>query len=163
MARNRYLSKSVISLAQQGFRLSAAYPQFKSTAGSRYRASWQGTLQPTELSNIYTVEISYILGRRPDIHVLDPHLQVHPDHKRLPHVYSGNSLCLYSFGEWYPGLYIANTIVPWISLWLFFYEIWIVTGNWKGGGTNPEWPQHREESCSSKQDFSVGALSHLLG
>ena len=24
--------------------------------------------------------------------------------------------------------------MPWVSLWLFFYEIWVVTGEWLGGG-----------------------------
>lgn len=29
---------------------------------------------------------------------------------------------------------IANTIVPWTSEWLFYYEIWLATGQWHGGG-----------------------------
>jgi len=143
MARNRYLSKSALSTVQQGFRLHALFPQFTATGRTRGRGVWRGTVKPSELSDTYTVQISYVPPKRPDIHVVDPPLQLHPDHKRLPHVYTGNSLCLYTFGEWHPGLYIADTIIPWISLWLFFYEIWILTGNWKGGGTNPEWSQHR--------------------
>jgi hypothetical protein len=144
MARNRYLPRTAVCLALQGLRLLATYPQFETRASSRQRAVWRGTLQPTELSNVYTVEIAYTLAQRPDVRVLDPQLEVHPNRKRLPHVYPGNKLCLYTFGEWYPGLYIANTIVPWISLWLFFYEIWLLTGKWKGGGTHPDWSQHRD-------------------
>lgn len=144
MARNRYLPRTAVGLALQGHRLLAAHPQFETRSSSRQRAVWRGTLQPTELSDVYTVEIAYTLAQRPDVHVLEPQLKLHPDHKRLPHVYPGNSLCLYTFGEWYAGLYIANTIVPWISLWLFFYEIWLATGRWKGGGTHPDWSQHRD-------------------
>ena len=32
---------------------------------------------------------------------------------------------------------IAETIVPWASEWLFYYEIWKGTGEWYGGG---DWP-----------------------
>lgn len=166
MVRNRYLPRTGVGLALQGLRLLAAYPQFEVKSRSHQRAVWRGTLQPTELSDVYTVEIDYTLSRSPDVHVLDPQLKLHPDHKRLPHVYPGNRLCLYTFGEWYPGLYIANTIVPWISLWLFFYEIWLLTGKWKGGGAHPQWSQHRNEGppiskheCGSMQaDFSLEPL-----
>lgn len=33
---------------------------------------------------------------------------------------------------------IANTILPWTSLWLYYYEIWLGTGKWEGGGDHPE-------------------------
>jgi hypothetical protein len=29
---------------------------------------------------------------------------------------------------------LADSIVPWASEWLFFYEFWLVTGEWDGGG-----------------------------
>ncbi|MDR1087483.1 MAG: hypothetical protein LBL16_04560 [Endomicrobium sp.] len=28
-------------------------------------------------------------------------------------------------------------IIPWISLWLIFYEIFEITGEWTGGGISP--------------------------
>jgi hypothetical protein len=40
---------------------------------------------------------------------------------------------------------IADTIVPWLILWLFYYEIWHVTGEWKGGGVHPPSPK-RDDS-----------------
>lgn len=36
--------------------------------------------------------------------------------------------------EWNSGMLIANTIIPWASGWLFFYEFWLATGQWFGGG-----------------------------
>ena len=27
-----------------------------------------------------------------------------------------------------------NTIVPWIADWLYYYEVWLFTGEWEGGG-----------------------------
>ena len=35
---------------------------------------------------------------------------------------------------------IADTIVPWTAEWLVHYEIWLVTGEWYGGG---DWPPRR--------------------
>ena len=29
---------------------------------------------------------------------------------------------------------IATSIVSWLVLWLYYYEIWRVTGEWLGGG-----------------------------
>jgi hypothetical protein len=53
----------------------------------------------------------------------------------LPHFNPDNTLCLYhSAKEWTPAMYLAETIVPWASEWLFHYEIWKGTGEWRGGG-----------------------------
>ena len=32
---------------------------------------------------------------------------------------------------------LATTIVPWCSEWLFYYELWLATGEWLGGGVHP--------------------------
>jgi hypothetical protein len=37
-------------------------------------------------------------------------------------------------------LSIADTIVPWTAEWLVHYEIWLMTGEWYGGG---DWPPRR--------------------
>jgi hypothetical protein len=48
-------------------------------------------------------------------------------------------LCLYHPREksWHNELLLSEVIVPWISEWLLFYEIWSITGEWKGGGSHP--------------------------
>jgi len=33
---------------------------------------------------------------------------------------------------------MGRTILPWTSLWLHFYEIWLVTGVWHGGGEHSD-------------------------
>ena len=38
------------------------------------------------------------------------------------------------FGEWNPTMLLSRTIVPWASEWLLFYELWVITGVWLGGG-----------------------------
>ena len=34
-------------------------------------------------------------------------------------------------------LRIIDTIIPWTQEWLYFYEIWLLTGEWRGGGHTP--------------------------
>ena len=65
--------------------------------------------------------------------------------KDLPHINRDGSLCLSVLGDWEPWMYIADYVVPWASAWLFFYEEWHATGNWFGGGTHPDKPEHRSD------------------
>jgi len=36
--------------------------------------------------------------------------------------------------EWHAGMLFVQTIIPWMSEWLYFYEIWLCCGKWLGGG-----------------------------
>ena len=58
------------------------------------------------------------------------------DGKLVPHVYRDHSLCLFypRYQEWDYKASWAETIIPWTSLWLYYYEIWLQTGEWLGGG-----------------------------
>jgi hypothetical protein len=40
-------------------------------------------------------------------------------------------------GEWNSSRFISETIVPWTSLWLFYFEEWLLSDEWKGGGVHP--------------------------
>jgi hypothetical protein len=33
---------------------------------------------------------------------------------------------------------LDQTVVPWASLWLFYFEEWLASDVWKGGGIHPE-------------------------
>lgn len=70
----------------------------------------------------------------PDLHAL-------ADGRKLPHVYADHppKLCLYlprAF-EWGRHLRLDRTIVPWTGLWLFYFEEWLWSDEWKGGGVHP--------------------------
>jgi hypothetical protein len=41
-------------------------------------------------------------------------------------------------------MFIDKTIVPWCYLWLFYFEDWLATGEWKGGGIHPETPDGKD-------------------
>jgi hypothetical protein len=91
-------------------------------------------LQPSPASQTYTVTLTYRHGRHPQVSVTDPSLTLYPGATALPHVYPGNELCLSYPGEWTHNMLLAHTIVPWTSEWLLHYELWLITGQWAGGG-----------------------------
>jgi len=103
----------------------------------RGRLGWTGELQPSPLSETYTVSISYATGERaPTVTVLRPELRA-AGVDSLPHVYTQDRLCLYYPWQWTDDKLITRTILPWASEWLFHYEIWKATGTWHGGGHEP--------------------------
>ncbi len=133
----RYPKRKKLTIIQQAVALRHLYPESNYSAHLN-RLSWTGVLQPTALSREYTVSVEYNLGKSPRTCVVDPILLV-PAGQTLPHVYSQKEqhLCLYyPFGnsEWNSSMCIARTIVPWASEWLFYYELWLATGKWLGGG-----------------------------
>lgn len=131
MAKHRRGGRSV---AQQGFALRARFPASE-IALRRDRLCWTGALQPTPLSRTYQVRVGYALGQMPLVRVVSP-LISRPG-EQLPHTWQDGSLCLHESSEWSSRMAIADTIVPWAAEWLLFYEIWLATGSWEGGG---EWP-----------------------
>lgn len=126
-------------MAQQVMRMTICHPQLKpSWRGTR--ATWTGLLQPSAASGEYRVRVDYRLGDSPKVSVLSPPLRRREDGGPIPHVYPGNRPCLYlpRSGEWDPNMFIAETIVPWTALWLLYYEGWLATGEWLGGGQHPD-------------------------
>lgn len=133
-----YFAKKKLSLAHQDFRMRTLHPQFTSRLG-RGTIVWIGSITPTEDSRTYTVKVEYRSSSNPLVSVIDPPLQKRSDDRPIPHIYAGDYLCLYKpkYLEWTSQDYIAETIVPWTSLWLYFYEVWLATGEWLGGGEHP--------------------------
>jgi hypothetical protein len=103
---------------------------------------WDFETQPTPLSRVYTLQIVYPQGRTPRVVVREPDLVALAGGRRLPHVYEQKPphLCLYlpGTGEWDNSMRISVTIVPWAILWLFYFEEWLESDDWKGGGIHPK-------------------------
>jgi hypothetical protein len=72
-------------------------------------------LQPTPASRRYTLHLVYRHGTRPRVTVTDPPLHLYSGARHLPHVYTGNVLCLNYPGEWQEDMLLADTVVPWAS------------------------------------------------
>src|SRR6267143_4052981 len=63
-----------------------------------------GDLQPTPMSILYRIRVTYRLQKDPEVHVVQPALRDRSSKDRIPHVYPGNRLCLFltGVGEWRP-------------------------------------------------------------
>lgn len=130
--------------SQQSVRLTNAFPTFKQVArGNPF--VWEGTIQPTALSASYRVRITYFHERRPLVDVLSPKLVPREEGGRIPHTFRPGRICLHMPGAWDSTMYIHQTIVPWTSLWLYYYEMWHATGEWLGGGHESSSPKDKDE------------------
>lgn len=134
MSDNRH-----ITIAAQLSVLDKYFPSGKTRFKTQTQLRWEMDVIPSPNSTTYRIRIDYTISKVPNIFVIDPpKLKRAEGQDKLPHVYStvDQKICLYypRIGEWKETMFIAKTLVPWASEWLFFYEIWVLTGEWKGGG-----------------------------
>lgn len=105
------------------------------------RVTWRGRVRPTPLSRAYDIRLDYQAGDTPRVIVEGPNLRGLAKGRRLPHVYAQDParLCLYlpGTGEWRPELRLDATMLPWSVIWFFYFEDWLETDEWKGGGEHP--------------------------
>jgi hypothetical protein len=116
--------KKALTLPHQSFKIIQRYPSFRYSK----KGYWLGKLRPSSLSPLYTVKIIYD-WYRPKVFILDPKID-----DDSPHRYPDGSLCLYypSDKSHHDGLFIADTIIPWTSEWLYYYEKWLEDEIWWG-------------------------------
>ena len=177
-----------LSVHQQDRHLRSEFPSFRLCLDADWIGIWEGMVCP--IAQPYRLRVLYFSQRRfvtwrlgnpyVSVTVLDP--PVGPDPRgtgeRVPHVYALGCppafprLCLYDpvTDEWAPDLPIATTIIPWAIDWLFFYEEWVCTGEWKGGGRHPEvGPEPCPQPVASnpvnlaRRARSLNAAFHSLG
>lgn len=108
------------------------------------RLLWEFPIQPTAVSRLYTARLEYRETKAPRVLILSPDLTALAGERahKIPHVYSHTHpvrLCLYdpSKWPWTPHMAFATTIVPWTYLWLYYFEEWLFSNEWKGGGEHP--------------------------
>lgn len=101
---------------------------------------WEYRDRPTPLSREYLIRIEYKRGDIPRVFVRDPDLTALAGGREIPHVYKNPlHLCLYlpRSGEWDGTMRIDQTFVPWALVWLYYFEEWLGSNEWKGGGVHP--------------------------
>lgn len=133
-----YAPKHKLGLHEQSAFMKFWWPDF-ATAVRGGRLTSVGNLVPSPLSATYTVRIALQGSGRPEVRVVTPELKAREDGEPIPHMYGQERLCLYLpwARQWTSEKPIAVTIVPWTSMWLYFYEVWRATGEWLGGGVEP--------------------------
>lgn len=137
----RAASLSILSPEQQWLRLKSS-PICRGHGYVRHgELVWEFEARPSPLSRSYTLRIQFKRRGLPSVFVVAPDLNLLADGRPLPHVYSTKPvrLCLYfpKSGEWSLDKSIADTIVPWAYLWLLYFEDWLITDEWQGGGKHP--------------------------
>ncbi len=123
--------------------MKSRYPQFKAKKRGRFDIDFIGDLKVSPLFPTYTVLINYRGDLRPYVKIIMPALVEDP-----PHFYKeSKTLCLYhpQNYNWTKEKLIAKDILPWTAAWIYFYEVWLQTGNWYG----PE-ADHIENSLKSE-------------
>ena len=113
------------------------WPSFDSRIIRRKKLMCTGELQPDPSFSTYEVRITLEFKRYPVSRVLSPCLQRRSESDAIPHVFDGAKdprPCLFYKQQWHGSMALSNTIVPWLLEWLYFYEMWQVTGHWHGGG-----------------------------
>jgi hypothetical protein len=136
MERGRELmqNKPPLSIDVQVRSLRESYPLGQFALADDLRLRWFCNLRPAPLADNYFVQFDYALGGIPHARVVAPCLVV-PAGERLPHVFPDGAICIYDCragkDEWNPRMPLAD-IVPWAELWLYYYETWLVTGEWYG-------------------------------
>ena len=132
-----------LKLIEQKVEMEQVYPEAQAYIKDGV-LTWIGIVKPTPFSKDYVIMIEYKIGKSPKTWLINETLDTET-YEQIPHNYevdlfSGKiRLCLYKPGrkEWQPNSSIAKTIIPWAIEWLFYYEVWQVTGEWLGGGEHP--------------------------
>ena len=101
------------------------------------------SISPTVFSRLYRCVLVLTPARSPQMFVVNPDLRALAKGQPLPHIYHydgpGVRLCLWlpRKNEWLPQMRLLETSVAWTSEWLNYFEEWLVTGEWAGGGEHP--------------------------
>lgn len=151
-----------ISLVHQAGALKSYFPDSAITRKNEKELVWICSITPSPLSPTYKLKLHYKCNKGAKVYVLAPKpLELAEGKDKLPHVYSTpeQRLCLYypSGDEWNTGMYYVHTLIPWACEWLCHYEIWVGTGEWRGGGIHHETEaekqanQQKEETDESKK------------
>ncbi len=171
-------------LPEQNDRLHARFAGFRTLLLEPRRAIWEGVLRPT--SQTYDVRVDFELPAHfalnattyeyyPRVYVLRPELEEHPDYELgpIPHVWWDRryrrqpNLCLFRplKNEWSWDDAIADTTLPDASEWLFFYEFWLATGRWRGGGEHAGDPLKCNDNTEtlSRDALSASGTAALAG
>lgn len=138
-----------ITLAQQQFALQAKYNDSITTLEIKKSVLRCNVMvKPTAQSREYKLSIEYKINGVPKAYLINQGLLKSVNDKP-PHLYeckySGDGkerlrLCLFLPGtnEWNRNMMVADTFIPWAVEWLYYYEVWRMTGKWLGGGHDGE-------------------------
>ena len=141
MSKKKYTKIKSYRLIDQLVAIKIRYPESKVHIKNGV-LHWSGYLRPTALSRTYHVVVDYKAKKRPVVRLLGDNIKGldksnFPHKFNIDHVKKHVDLCLHLAHEFNSSMLIADTIIPWAVEWLYFYEIWLTTNVWCGGGKHP--------------------------
>jgi hypothetical protein len=125
-------------------------------------------IQPTIMSRTYKILMVYVQGYPPYAYILSPSLEeLHEPELKIPHLYDYERyrLCLYypHLNEYNSKEEIGEQFIPWIQLWLYYFEEWLSSKEWKGEGVEPDDEIDREYNPKHKtKDSKVKKLKKKM-
>lgn len=124
-----------VGIREQGAWVRSRYPDFTYKVSGGLLVC-RGRVRPSPISQVYQVEIHYRVGKWPRAFVQGGQLQPLLPGGKIPHTYGPAEPCLFypSRQSWRSDMKLASTLIPWLCIWLAFYEMWRATGEWYGGG-----------------------------
>lgn len=138
MVQKNFFKQKYIPFVVQGCLLQKDYPKSKWSV-EKNQLFWSGIIKPSPLSREYQIKMVCKSGKKPKVILYGEKIEG-IEKKDFPHHYRINQekqeveLCLHLPLEFNYSCSIADTIIPWIQEWLYYYEIWLTTGEWRGGG-----------------------------
>lgn len=142
------------ALELEALNLEGAHLKFRSGRALHYRFR----VSPSDYGRVYECELRMKPdGRAPEMFVLSPDLTMVAGESKLPHVYPstglGTKLCLWrpKKREWLPQMQLMDTYIAWTAEWLWYYEDWLTTGTWHGGGEHPRSRRKRWQQQGTKR------------
>ena len=142
MVNKHFLKKKLTTIPIQVYNIKKKYKNVKFIENTDNKLKIIVKLQPTSISKYYDTLIEFdIVKKIPKVMISLKQLGVEKI-ETIPHNYQTETvqnekyliLCLYYPGEWNSKMNISDTIIPWASEWLYYFEIWKITGKWLGGG-----------------------------
>ena len=112
------------------------------------------SIKPTYVSQTYRILFIKFDGYNPYIYLVYPMFPEKGSEKYpVPHNYEheAQKLCLTfpEYKEWKKRT-LPETYIPWTALWLYYYEEWLYSNEWKGSGLEPNDPEVLEMRESEK-------------
>jgi len=141
LAKTKFHPPKRITVAEQLYNLKHKFPETKGYIHGTMLI-WNAVIKPTSLSREYLIQIQYDGVHRPVVLLRDEYIEG-IDKPDFPHHFDLDidkqtvQLCLHMYHEFNQSMMISEYIVPWTVEWLYYYEIWLATGKWRGGGHIP--------------------------
>ena len=127
-----------LSMGKQLFALKSRFPSSRVTH-DKGKLVWTTEITPADGCETYNLRLTWSKGRFPEVWASGGALERCDDFGSIPHKFGFDAkaksvnLCLQR-RDWNGRQLIADTYVPWAMEWLVFFELWLATGEWLGGG-----------------------------